>query len=155
ESRILRQGGVGVHEEVTGKQEGVTLRQLYGGPTAMPFQRPRPARVLDKQQRAALLTAYLDHYRAAATADPEALNRNLPREAIKLPRVAALPAAAEGLRDVRRRAAAGGAAVLRARVPPPSAALGQAGRQAALGRFRAAPRPRQARRAAEAAGQLR
>src|SRR5581483_10027767 len=47
----------------------------------MPFQHPRPSRIPSKEERAALLASYIDHYREAAKVDLESLNRKIPREA--------------------------------------------------------------------------
>ncbi len=47
----------------------------------MPFQRPKPGRSLDKEERAALLQSYINHYHEAAKDDVAALNQKIPREA--------------------------------------------------------------------------
>jgi len=53
---------------------------ICGVAIAMPFQRPKPIRSLDKEERAALLQSYFDHYREAAKHDVQALNQRIPRE---------------------------------------------------------------------------
>jgi hypothetical protein len=47
----------------------------------MPYKRPESNHSLDKEQRAALLQSYFDHYREAAKIDEQALNQKLSREA--------------------------------------------------------------------------
>jgi hypothetical protein len=49
----------------------------------MPFQRPKPARVLNKEERGALLHSYFNHYREAAKGDVKALNQTIPRGAFE------------------------------------------------------------------------
>ena len=47
----------------------------------MTFQRPKPIRSLDNEERAALLRSYFSHYREVAKDDVKALNQKIPREA--------------------------------------------------------------------------
>lgn len=47
----------------------------------MPFQRPHSAHTLTRDERAALILDYLNHYRDVAKIDPGALNRKVAREA--------------------------------------------------------------------------